>query len=287
MDTDEGTPATPSLPAGAARQAAMEWTSDAIAEMISRIGIKYLALVPGASFRGLHDSIVNYLGNQSPELIVCLHEGYAVSIADGYGRATDQPMAVALHSNVGLMHGSMAIYNAWCARVPMLVIGATDPVDAHKRRPWIDWIHTSKDQAAIVRPYIKWDDQPASAEACIEALLRANQIARTAPAGPVYICLDAHLQEQKLERSVVIPPVERFLPAPMPAADSDTVAAVIAAIGKAKLPLLRRRDHHPAQRVLLSDRASAAPGDAVRRQGHAAGNRAAQASRSHHLAGLA
>ena len=117
-------------------------------------------------------------------MVVCLHEEHAVSIADGYSRVADEPMAVALHSNVGLMHATMTIFNAWCDRRPMLIIGATGPVDAHKRRPWIDWIHTSQDQASIIRPYIKWDDQPASAEAAVEAVLRADQIARTAPDGP-------------------------------------------------------------------------------------------------------
>ncbi len=116
-------------------------------------------------------------------------------------------MAAAVHSNVGLMHATMAMFNAWCDRMPVLVLGATGPVDAPKRRPWIDWIHTARDQGALVRPYTKWDDQPASAEAAREALLRACWLARTAPMGPVYVNLDAGMQEAPLGEP--LPPIDR------------------------------------------------------------------------------
>ena len=93
-------------------------------------------------------------------------------------------MAAAVHSNVGLQHATMAMFNAWCDRMPVLVLGATGPVDAVKRRPWIDWIHTARDQGALIRGYTKWDDQPASPGAAREALLRGTWIANTAPHGP-------------------------------------------------------------------------------------------------------
>ena len=114
------------------------WGSDAIAAMLRALGIPYLALNPGASYRGLHDSIVNYLGSEQPQMLLCLHEESAVAIAHGYAKATGKMMGVVLHSNVGLMHGTMAIFNAWCDRVPMLVLGATGPWDAAQRRPWIE-----------------------------------------------------------------------------------------------------------------------------------------------------
>ncbi|MGH8669239.1 MAG: thiamine pyrophosphate-binding protein, partial [Burkholderiales bacterium] len=173
------------------------WGSDAIAAMLRALDIPYLALNPGASYRGLHDSIVNYLGNEQPQMLLCLHEESAVAIAHGYARACGRLMGVVLHSNVGLMHGSMAIFNAWCDRVPMLILGATGPWDAARRRPWIDWIHTASDQGALVRDYTKWDNQPASVPAAYEALLRAAQMADTEPRGPTYINLDAALQESK------------------------------------------------------------------------------------------
>jgi thiamine pyrophosphate-dependent acetolactate synthase large subunit-like protein len=125
--------------------------SDVIADALRSLDIPYIALTPGASYRGLHDSIVNYLGNSSPQMLLCLHEEAAVAIAHGYAKVTGKAMAAAVHSNVGLLHASMAMFNAWCDRMPMLVLGATGPVDAVKRRPWIDWIHTARDQGSLVR----------------------------------------------------------------------------------------------------------------------------------------
>ena len=110
--------------------AELAWTSDAMAEMLRKLDVRYIALTPGASYRGLHDSMVNYLGNRDPQMMVCLHEEHAVGIAQGYAKVTERPMAVALHSNVGLMHATMAIFNAWCARNPMVILGATGPGDA-------------------------------------------------------------------------------------------------------------------------------------------------------------
>ena len=135
--------------------------------MLRHLGVKYVTLNPDLSFRGLHDSLVNRLGNKNPQMLLCLHEEHAASIAHGYAKVAGEPLAVIMHCNVGLMHGSMAVFNAWCDRVPMLVYGATGPVDAALRRPWIDWLHTSRDQGSLVRNFTKWDDQPASVEAAI------------------------------------------------------------------------------------------------------------------------
>ncbi|QKV19665.1 thiamine pyrophosphate-binding protein [Oricola thermophila] len=239
------------------------WGSDVVAALLRDLDIPYVALVPGSSFRGLHDSLVNYLGNRDPRMVLCLHEEHAVAIADGYGRATDSAIAVALHSNVGLMHAAMPIYNAWCDRVPMLIIGATGPVDAHKRRPWIDWVHTSRDQASIIRNYVKWDDQPASAEAAVESLLRAHQIASSAPFGPTYICLDVTWQEEKLDREVAIPAVSRFAPPQPPAVSAASLDAVMAALGNARKPLfmfgrVSRGEDAWDTRVKLAEAAGAA-----------------------------
>jgi thiamine pyrophosphate-dependent acetolactate synthase large subunit-like protein len=214
------------------------WGSDVVAETIRALRYRYIALVPGSSFRGLHDSLVNHLGNADPAMIVCLHEEHAVAIADGFSRVANEPMAVALHANVGLMHAVMTIFNAWCDRRPMLIIGATGPIDAHARRPWIDWIHTAKDQGALVRAYVKWDDQPVSAEAAVESVLRANQILRTAPMGPAYVCLETEMQEARLDRPVRVPDVARFRPPAPPAAAPETVAEALAMLRVAKSPVL-------------------------------------------------
>ena len=218
--------------------AEMGWTSDAMAEMLRRTDLRYIALVPGASYRGLHDSMVNYLGNRDPQMMVCLHEEHAVGIAQGYAKVTEKPMGVALHSNVGLMHATMSVFNAWCARNPVVILGATGPGDAEERRPWIDWIHTAKDQAAIIRDYTKWDDEPRSAQASVESILRGWQIAATPPHGPVYICLDVGLQESKLDAPIHFPNVERYRPGLPPSPSADAVAQAAKLLVGAKKPVI-------------------------------------------------
>jgi thiamine pyrophosphate-dependent acetolactate synthase large subunit-like protein len=173
-------PDDPTVPAPA--EPPIEWWSDATAEMLRRLGLRHVSLNPGASFRGLHDSLVNRLGNERPGIVLCLHEEHAVAVAHGYAKASGEPMAVALHTNVGLMHATMALFNAFCDRVPMLVVGANGPLAADRRRPWIEWLHTSADPGALVRPFVKWDDQPASGPAALEPLVRAEALTRAAPA---------------------------------------------------------------------------------------------------------
>ena len=214
------------------------WGSDAIAAMLRELDIPYLALNPGASYRGLHDSLVNYLGNERPQMLLCLHEESAVSIAQGYAKVTERMMGAVLHSNVGLMHATMSIFNAWCDRVPVLLLGATGPVDAAKRRPWIDWIHTASDQGALIRDYTKWDNQPASIAASYEALLRAVQIAMTAPRGPTYVNLDAAMQEAKIDSIPALPESGRYrAPAPV-RPDPRLVAQAADLLSQASNPVL-------------------------------------------------
>ena len=226
--------------------------SDVVAETLRDLGLRYIALNPGASYRGLHDSLVNFT-RDNPEILLCIHEEAAVAIAHGWAKITNRPMAVALHSNVGLMHGSMGIFNAFCDRVPMVVVGATGPLDASKRRPWIEWIHTAQDQGALVRDFVKWDDQPGSVAAAREALIQGAAIARTAPRGPVYVNIDAALQEQTLATALAAVDIDRRRPpqAPAPAPDLVEEAAKILTAGR--------------RVVVMAGRLSRDPGDWTRR----------------------
>jgi thiamine pyrophosphate-dependent acetolactate synthase large subunit-like protein len=223
------------LPAGVNAPA---YGSDVAAEALRATGIDYIALNPGASYRGLHDSLVNYLGNERPQMLLCLHEESAVAIAHGYAKVTGKAMAVGVHSNVGLMHATMAIFNAWCDRMPILILGATGPVDAVKRRPWIDWIHTASDQGALVRGFSKWDDQPASPLAAREAILRAAWIANTQPCGPTYVNLDAGMQEAKLVEPVAPIETNRLMPQVQSAAPPAMIAKAAELLRAAKYPLI-------------------------------------------------
>ena len=226
--------------------------SDAIADLLRALEFDYIALTPGASFRGLHDSLVNYLGNKKPKILLCVHEEHAVALAHGYARVTGRPMAVALHANVGLMHATMAIFNAWCDRIPIFMLGAVGPMDAVKRRPWVDWIHTSRDLGALIRGYTKWDDQPGSVAAALEAMVRAYRIATTAPCGPVFVNLDATIQEEA-SQNVPPPLLDRFPAAVSGDPPADAVASVAAMLAKARRPLL------------MIGRVSSDPGDFDRR----------------------
>ena len=217
---------------------APEWGSDVAAEMLRRLGIAYVALMPGASFRGLHDSLVNYLGNERPQIILTQHEEVAVAIAHGYAKFTGRAMAAAVHSTVGLMHATMTIFCAWVDREPVLVLGGTGPMDATARRPWIDWIHTARSQGELVRDFTKWEDQPSSVAAMPESILRAWQLAHQPPRGPVYVCLDAGLQEQKLSSAVALPDVSAFAMPSAPGPDPDAIRAAARVLVEAQQPLL-------------------------------------------------
>ena len=191
---------------------AQRYGSDLIVDLLKALQVEYAALNPGATFRGLHDSIVNYGGNALPQIIQCCHEEIAVAIAHGYGKAKGRTMAAIVHDLVGLLHATMAVYIAWLDRAPALVLGATGPMAVERRRPWIDWIHTALVQGQAVRHYVKWDDQPASPESIVESLIRGHRIAMTEPRGPVYVCFDAALQEQRLTEAMPLPDIGRFAP---------------------------------------------------------------------------
>ena len=212
--------------------------SDLVVELLHAVGVKHVAINPGATFRGLHDSLVNYGGTRGPELVLTTHEEIAVALAHGYAKAKGRPMAAVVHDIVGLQHASMAICNAFCDRAPLLVLGATGPMDTTRRRPWIDWIHTALVQGTQVRDYVKLDDQPASVAAIPEAILRAWRLARTEPQGPVYLCLDADLQEQTLEGPVAMPDVARFQPATPPHADPRAVEDAARRLAEARYPVI-------------------------------------------------
>ena len=144
-----------------ANQSLRGWQSDVIVDLIKRYGFRHVTLNPGASFRGLHDSLINY-GMNDPPMLVCQHEEIAVQMGHGYAKATGEPALVILHDLVGLLHATMAIYYAFIDRAPLFIIGATGPMHEGKRRPHIDWSHSALVQGEAIRNYVKWDYQPAA-----------------------------------------------------------------------------------------------------------------------------
>jgi acetolactate synthase-1/2/3 large subunit len=215
-----------------------QYVSDLVVYLLHELGVDYAILNPGATTRGLHESLVTYGGNKAPEVITCCHEEIAVAMAEGYYLATGRPQATLVHDIVGLQHASKAIYEAWLNNTPMLILGGTGPLDASHRRPWIDWIHTAQVQAQLVRDYVKWDDQPQGALSVAESVLRAYQIAMTDPKGPVYLCFDVELQESPLPADFQLPDLTRYRPPPPPAGNAEAIAAAAQALLEAQWPVM-------------------------------------------------
>jgi thiamine pyrophosphate-dependent acetolactate synthase large subunit-like protein len=174
---------------------------DFMVDVLKTLDFEYIAANPGSSFRGIHESIINYGGNAAPEFITCCHEESSVAMAHGYFKAEGKPMAVLAHGTVGLQHAAMAIYNAYCDRVPVYIL-AGNTVDATMRRPGVEWAHSVQDAAAMVRDYVKWDDLPASLPHFAESAVRAYKIAMTPPMMPVLVVIDGGLQEDPISPEV-------------------------------------------------------------------------------------
>ena len=234
--------------------------SDLIVDLLKVLGIEYVALNPGSSFRGIHDSLVNYESGRrpNPEIILCCHEEIAVAVAHGYAKAAGKPMAAIVHNVVGLQHASMAIYNAWCDRTPILVMGGTGPMNTSKRRPWIDWIHTALVQGNLVRDFVKWDDQPIGIESIPSSMMRGYRIAMSDPAGPIYLCFDVADQESAIDKEIQLPDPSRFRPPAPLQAEADAIKETARLLSGAKNPViladyLGRNSHAVLSLVELAD----------------------------------
>jgi len=209
--------------------------SDFMVDVIKSLGFEYMCANPGSSFRGLHESVINYGGNKAPELITCCHEESAIAMAHGYYKIEGKPLLVAAHGTVGLQHAAMAIYNAWCDRVPVyLVLGNNG--DAVLRRA-AEWYHSAQDIALMVRDFTKWDDTPWSLSHFAESAVRAYKIAMTPPMAPVVLAVDGGLQEDPLSSSTKLSIPKLTVPAP-PQGDSAAVAEVARLLVAAENPVL-------------------------------------------------
>ena len=209
--------------------------SDFMVDTIRSLDIDYLASNPGSSFRGLHESIVNYGANNKPEFLTCLHEESAVAMGHGYAKAAGKPLAVACHGTVGLQHAAMAIYNAWCDRAPVIIF-AGNHLDAAERKPLVEWAHSVQDAASLVRDFTKWDDTPISLQHFAESLVRAYKIATTPPMGPVVIVLDAMLQEHAMGQDK--PNIPALAPTVPPQGDEAALEVAAKMLLDAEHPLI-------------------------------------------------
>jgi thiamine pyrophosphate-dependent acetolactate synthase large subunit-like protein len=224
----QGVPAAPAAPSPQAQATDTYHVdrpgADFMVDVLKSLDFDYVAANPGSSFRGLHESLINYGGNTNPELLTCCHEESSVAMAHGYAKIAGRPMLVMAHGTVGLQHAAMAIYNAYADRVPVYIIIGTI-FDATWRRGDVEWTHAVQDAAVIVRDYIKWDDMPVSLPHFAESAVRAYKLATTPPYGPVVLTLDAIMQEEPIpEADRPRLRVPRLTPSSPPAGDPNAVA---------------------------------------------------------------
>ncbi len=210
--------------------------SDFMVDVIKSLNIEYIFANPASSFRGLHESLLTYGKNTQPEFITCMHEESSVGMAHGYFKVTGKPIVVLVHGTVGLQHATMAIYNAWCDRAPVIVMGGND-LDASKRPPGVPTIHSAQDINALVRDFTKWDDTPVSLEHFAQSVVRAYKIAMTPPHGPVMIALDAELQEETIHdrAKLAIPKLTHTTP---PQADLGAIREAAKLLVGAQMPVI-------------------------------------------------
>jgi len=208
---------------------------DFMVDVFKTLDIDYLAMNCASTFRGLHEAIVNY-GNNKPEILTCPHEEIAVHMAQGYFKIEGKPMAMICHGTVGLQHASMALYNAWCDRVPVYAL-IGNIVEGNKRAPGVEWVHSAIDPAALVRDFVKWDDQPTSLQHFAESAVRAYKVAMTPPMAPVLLSLDAELQENPIPdgETLRIPRLAKVVP---PQADSGALAETAKMLVAAENPVI-------------------------------------------------
>src|SRR5882757_7342433 len=209
---------------------------DFMVDVFKSLDVDYLAMNCASSFRGLHEAVINYGNNTKPEILNCPHEDIAVHMAQGYAKMAGKPMAMICHGVVGLQHATMAMYNAWCDRVPVIVMGG-NIMEANKRAPGAEWVHSAVDINAICRDFVKWDDQPTSLQHFAESAVRAYKIAVTPPMGPVLLSLDAELQENPISEaeSLRIPKLSRFIP---PQGDAGALAEAAKLLVAAESPVI-------------------------------------------------
>jgi acetolactate synthase I/II/III large subunit len=212
--------------------------SDFMVDVIKTLDIKYLPANCASSYRAIHESLINYGGNRQPEFLSCMHEESAVAMAHGYFKIAGKPLMSLCHGTVGLQHATMAIYNAWCDRVPVIVVGGND-LDAAHRPPGVPTFHAAQDINALVRDFTKWDDTPVSLEHFAQSFVRAYKIAMTPPYGPVMISLDAGLQQEPVkEHGGGKPAIPRYVPVAPPQGDSGAVKEAARLLAGAQNPLI-------------------------------------------------
>ena len=242
---DQPRPAGPVIPSqeSMSRDEGLTYQScggDYMVDVMRSLGIEYFAAIPGNTFMGVHESVVNYGMLTSPTLrtICCMHEEASVAMAHGYAKIEGKPMACMMHTAVGLQHGSMAIYNAYADRVPIFMMtGAW--LDVTRRAGEVAWTHSATDAPAMVRDYTKWDDTPGSLRHFGESAVRAYQYSMTPPYGPTLLAVDTLMQEDEIPGGAAnAPPIPKLVHASPPAGEEGAVKEAAQLLVNAQHPMI-------------------------------------------------
>ena len=208
-------------------RAAQRPGSDLMVQVLRDLEIEYIAANPAASFEGLQESIVNYgdTPNKMPEFVTALHEESSVDMAHGYAKSEGRPMAVLLHGTLGLMHSSMAIYQAYQYQIPIVLLAGRDDTNFLRSQ-------SADDIAGIVRSFTKWDAHPKTLPEALDAIQECYRQAITPPRGPALVVLDTELQKEEAGELQV----PAFVPPQITGISRDEAKAVAKALVDANNP---------------------------------------------------
>lgn len=158
---------------------------DLFFEFLEAEGVEYIFGNPGTTELPLVDACNDH---PSVRYVLSLHEDIAVAEAMGYARASHKFGVVNLHVAPGVAHGLGNLYNAYRARVPLLVTAGQQ----HSGLKIQDPILTA-DLAELVRPFTKWAYEVTLPDELPIALQRAFKEVTTPPFGPVFLSLPMNL----------------------------------------------------------------------------------------------
>lgn len=203
--------------------------SDFMMDVLKPLNFEFMTINSHSDSAGLQESVINYTGNKNPELITCLHEEVAVAMAHGYFKIEGKPLATLIYGSVGLQHASMAVYSAYCDRVPVFIMLGNARYTPNSR--------SVQDAPALVRDFSKWDDSPLTLNHFAQSAVRAYSVAMTPPTMPVVLSVDKSLQEMTIPKGEKLR-IPKYSPNLPPAGDSGAVKEVARMLVEAELPVL-------------------------------------------------